>query len=274
VPRPLRSLDPSAGPVQAFAAELRKLWEEAGSPTFLQMARKTGKSRTAITEAVGGDHLPSWETVVAFVSACDADPNAWRVRWEQARETRASASQPLDEPTPAEDDAVTEDPRSWARRLLPYAITSFVTALVACTTTALVINLAQSPHAALVASHQPTRMAIITVQNKVALGPNSLIEDTTPSYLSAKPVPFCSHNGCEVPGTQVSSGALLVAVCYTYGTQMYNYNLDSSASQNNPYRASSKLWYKVVFPDRRSGYISVVYIVAADRGGMGLARCQ
>jgi hypothetical protein len=274
VPRPLRPLDPGAGPVQAFAAELRKLWEEAGSPPFLQMARKSGKSRTAMAEAVGGDHLPSWETVVAFVTACRSSPLEWRARWEQARDTRASASQPTDEPTPAEGDAIAEDPRSWTRRLLPYATTSLVTALVACTATALVIDLGRSPHAALAASHPPKRTAIITVQNKVALGPHTLIEDTTPSYLSAKPVPFCSHNGCEVSGTQVSSGALLVAVCYTYGAQMYNYNLDSSASQNNPYRASSKLWYKVVFPDRRSGYISVVYIVAADRGGMGLARCR
>lgn len=67
---------------------------------------------------------------------------------------------------------------------------------------------------------------------------------------------------------------MLVAVCYTYGTQMYNYNLDSSASQDNPHRASSRLWYKVVFPDQRPGYISEVYIVAADRGGLGLPRCR
>lgn len=116
--------------------------------------------------------------------------------------------------------------------------------------------------------------AVIKVQNKVAVGPHTLIEDTTPSYLSSKPIPYCSHYGCELPGSQVNSGVLLVAVCYTYGTRMYNYNLDSSASGNNPYRANSKLWYKIVLPDRREGYISEVYIVMADRGGMGLARCR
>jgi hypothetical protein len=43
MPRTLRPLDPSAGPVQAFAAELRKLYEEAGSPKFQQMAFKDGQ---------------------------------------------------------------------------------------------------------------------------------------------------------------------------------------------------------------------------------------
>ena len=275
MPRPQRPLDPSAGPVQSFAAELRELWEQAGRPTFLQMARKTGKSRTAITEAVGGDHLPSWETVVAFVTACGGRPNEWRARWEQVRDARASASLQAVGPAQAEDEAVTEQSRTWARRLLPYVATVLITAVAASTATAIVLILGRNTSTKLVASQRPANAVIITVQNKVALGPHTLLEDTTPSYLSAKPIPYCSHYRCEVPGTQVSSGAMLVAICYTYGKQMmYNYNLDSTASDNNPYRANSRLWYKVVFPDRRSGYISEVYIVAADRGGMGLSRCR
>ncbi|WP_117211643.1 helix-turn-helix domain-containing protein [Allorhizocola rhizosphaerae] len=77
--RPLTRPD---DPVQAFAAELRLLRDQAGTPKYLQMARQTGKSRTALAEAAGGDHLPTWETVAAFVAACGADPGDWLGRWE------------------------------------------------------------------------------------------------------------------------------------------------------------------------------------------------
>jgi hypothetical protein len=33
----------------------------------------------------GGDHLPTRETVEAYVSALGADPTAWRSRWEEAQ---------------------------------------------------------------------------------------------------------------------------------------------------------------------------------------------
>lgn len=279
--RSLRPLDPNRGPVQEFAAELRKLWEEAGNPQFLQMARKTGKSRTAMTEALGGDHLPSWETVAAFVTACGGKPIEWRSRWENTRDARtaiglqtAQASQPTDVSASQPDDVVSGARASRPNPLIRYTAAVLATAVIASTATVLVVGAERnSPRAELV-SHGTRRASIIIVQNKVALGASSLIEDTTPSYLSCKPIPYCSRHGCELMGTQVTSGAMLVAVCYIYGTRMYNYNLDSTASQNNPYRSSSRLWYKVVLPDQRSGYISEVYIEAASRGGQGLTQCQ
>lgn len=84
--RPERPLDPMAGPVQAFACELRALRRRAGSPNYLVMAEATGASKTALTQAAGGDHLATWETVAAYVRACGADPALWRPRWEQVRE--------------------------------------------------------------------------------------------------------------------------------------------------------------------------------------------
>ena len=273
MPRQLRPLDPGTGPVQAFSAQLRELWEGAGRPTFLQMARKTGKSRTAMAEAVGGDHLPSWETVAAFVTVCGGNPNEWRPRWELARDARTSANQQSHESTEVGEQLVAELPHS-RRRLLPFVATVVVTAVVASAATAIGVSLRLSSSPNLAATPQRPRAVVITVQNKVALGANGLIEDTSPAYLSSRPIPYCSHHGCEVPGTQLKSGALIVAVCYTRGAQMFNFNLDSSASQNNPYRVSSRLWYKAVFPDKRSGYISEVYVVASNRGGMGLPRCQ
>jgi hypothetical protein len=287
MPRTPRSLDPASGPVQAFASELRKLWEQAGRPKYLQMARRTGKSRTAMSEAAGGDVLPTWETVTAFVTACSADPNDWRQRWEQARDARATMDRKVAKPDVAVGAAVRDlsvgvdtaldAPQSWRMRwILPYVVLCLATAIVVAAVTTIIIKSADrsgNGYASTV-TQRHLSAAVITVQNKVALGPNTLTEDTTPAYLSSRPIPYCSHYNCEVPGTQVSSGAMLVAVCYTHGVEMYNYNLDSAASEDNPYRASSSLWYRVVFPRGQSGYISAVYIVAADRDGMALSTCD
>ncbi|WP_343447226.1 helix-turn-helix domain-containing protein [Micromonospora schwarzwaldensis] len=100
-----RPLDASSGPAAAFAMQLRALRVAAGSPKYLQMARRTGRSRTALAEAAGGDHIAQWETVEAFVRACGGDPAEWVVRWEQARAAasrgaRAVPSSPRPHPVP------------------------------------------------------------------------------------------------------------------------------------------------------------------------------
>jgi hypothetical protein len=93
--RSQRPLDPAAGPAQAFAAELRDLHARAGSPKFVTMMRRTGRSRTALSEAVGGDHVATWETVAAFVTACGESPREWRERWQLAYdEAQRLRSQP------------------------------------------------------------------------------------------------------------------------------------------------------------------------------------
>ncbi|MBF6074264.1 helix-turn-helix domain-containing protein [Nocardia beijingensis] len=91
MPRPERLLDPSSGPVQAFAADLRQLRAAAGNPKYLQMARATGRSRTALSEAAGGDHLPTWETTEAFIRACGAEVGPWRLKWERVQEVLAQS---------------------------------------------------------------------------------------------------------------------------------------------------------------------------------------
>ncbi|WP_433719010.1 helix-turn-helix domain-containing protein [Actinoplanes sp. CA-051413] len=98
MPRPERPLDPDKGPVAAFAHDLRMLREEAGLPKYLQMSRATGRSRTALAEAAGGDHLPTWETVEAFVSFCGGDTDAWRLKWEAAKEQIKGGDDPPDSP--------------------------------------------------------------------------------------------------------------------------------------------------------------------------------
>jgi hypothetical protein len=65
--RPMRPIDPADGAVQAFAAELRKLREQAGSPPFRLMARRAHYSATTLSVACAGTALPSLEVTLAFV---------------------------------------------------------------------------------------------------------------------------------------------------------------------------------------------------------------
>jgi hypothetical protein len=122
--RPQRPLDPDAGPIQAFAAELRRLHAAAGSPKFTTMHRRTGRSRTALSEAVGGDHLPNWETLEAFVRGCDAKPLEWRGRWQATYDLmhpRAPEEDPGEVSANATDNALAG---TWRAAEVPTAPTS------------------------------------------------------------------------------------------------------------------------------------------------------
>jgi hypothetical protein len=303
MPRPERPLDPSSGPIQAFASELRKLREDAGNPKYLQMARQSGKSRTALAEAAGGDHLATWETVAAFVTACGGDPATWRMKWEVVRDevrksepiddnkvgqslssappdvaTHIKETLPLPEPTPNNLSS-----RRWRQVALLMTMPALIGAAAGAGVTVLLVRQnqdqpVQNPAVTSTSSSSPVSAhssVIITVQNKVALGADRLIEDPAgPVSLCAKAVPYCTRQGFKLEGTDMSSGAQLVANCQTTGAEMFNYNLDSSESKNNPHRADSSLWYRAKWPDSRSGFISEVYIVPEDRSGKGLPTCQ
>ncbi|MGW1060436.1 helix-turn-helix domain-containing protein [Micromonospora rubida] len=78
-----RPVDPTAGPVQALAYELRKLRAEAGNPTYRQLARSAGYGATTLSEAAGGARLPTLEVLLAYVGACGGDPDEWRQRWHE-----------------------------------------------------------------------------------------------------------------------------------------------------------------------------------------------
>jgi hypothetical protein len=120
----------------------------------------------------------------------------------------------------------------------------------------------------------PPGSTVIVVQNKVAIGPSSLTEDVTPSYLSATTEPACAENGCEVPGTRMWSGAVLYAICQQYGATMTNEDLASPGIRHNPGGVSSALWYRARTRAGRRGYISEVYLTPASRGGLHLPRCE
>ncbi|MEU8824845.1 DNA-binding protein [Streptomyces sp. NPDC048636] len=107
-----RPVDPSAGPVQRFAYELRKLRQEAGGPTYRAMAQRARYSVTALSQAAAGEQLPSLPVALAYVEVCGGDRTEWEARWrEVAAETAAGER--------AEDDGTTDPPYRGLARFEP-----------------------------------------------------------------------------------------------------------------------------------------------------------
>lgn len=288
MPRPERPIDPAAGPIQAFAADLRKLRTAAGTPKYLQMARVTGRSRTALSEAAGGDHLPSWDTVAAFVLACGGNVGEWRMRWEDVRdqvrppdqlnpdpaEPTATLDPPVPDPAAVPEPAVVCEPGESVPARSPIRLGRRTLILVM----AVGIVVASGGYwvargAGRSSGHSAVTSVAITVHNKVAIGSTGLVEDSTPAYLSTEAVPRCAARGCKVPGTEVWSDVILVARCWTRGETVTNRDLTSEGIEQNPAGVTSDLWYEIVLHDGRTGYLSEIYVDANHRGGMGLPEC-
>ncbi|MDG9710748.1 nSTAND1 domain-containing NTPase [Streptomyces sp. DH10] len=88
-----KPVDPSAGPVQRLAHDLRLLREKAGKPPYREMAERAGYSTTALSQAAAGDQLPTLTVVRAYVEALGGDPDEWEARWREAdAELRAPAA--------------------------------------------------------------------------------------------------------------------------------------------------------------------------------------
>ncbi|MFF4733487.1 helix-turn-helix domain-containing protein [Streptomyces mirabilis] len=95
--RPESPLDRSTGPVARFAAELRKLRAEAGSPTYRVMAQRTGQGVSTLSQAAGGERLPTLPVVLAYVRACDGDPQEWEALWRESAAELAAEPRTEDE---------------------------------------------------------------------------------------------------------------------------------------------------------------------------------
>ena len=81
--RPQRGVDPAAGPLAAFAAELRALRTAAGSPTYRTMAARSGVAPGSLARTARGLALPGADLVRAYVLACGGDERAWIARWRE-----------------------------------------------------------------------------------------------------------------------------------------------------------------------------------------------
>ncbi len=92
MPRGERPLGPEDTALLRFAGDLRRLRDQAGKPSYRELARRANYSPTALSDAAGGRKLPSLALTLAFVKACEADPAPWTKRW---RELAAEHAQPL-----------------------------------------------------------------------------------------------------------------------------------------------------------------------------------
>ncbi|MCU7726807.1 hypothetical protein ODJ79_24015 [Actinoplanes sp. KI2] len=84
-------MDPLAGPLEAFAYDLRKVRADAGNPTYRTLAKVAGYSATTLSEAAGGARKPTLDVVLAYVGACRGDCAYWRSRWEALPEPAATS---------------------------------------------------------------------------------------------------------------------------------------------------------------------------------------
>lgn len=70
-----------------FAARLRELRKQAGSPSFRELARRTHYSASTLAEASAGRRLPTEAVLRAFVAECGGDPDEWVRRLRESVET-------------------------------------------------------------------------------------------------------------------------------------------------------------------------------------------
>ncbi|HUQ60994.1 XRE family transcriptional regulator [Lentzea sp.] len=91
MPRRERPLDEGESGLLRFAADLRRLRERAGSPTYRELSRRAHYSAAALSEAAGGRKLPSLAVTKAYAKACDGDPEEWARRWRAVAESEPHA---------------------------------------------------------------------------------------------------------------------------------------------------------------------------------------
>ncbi|GCD32858.1 N-acetyltransferase [Streptomyces chrestomyceticus JCM 4735] len=97
-------MDPTAGPVQHFAHELRTLRRAVGGITYRVMAQRVECSAPTLSRAASGEQLASLSTVLAYVRACGGE----RVEWVERR--RRAAREVAAVPVPPEQEEGAEPP--------------------------------------------------------------------------------------------------------------------------------------------------------------------
>ncbi len=121
-----RPVDPTAGPLQEFAHDLRMLRDKAGNPTYRSLARTAGFGATTLGEAAGGVRFPSLDVTLAYVGACGGETAEWEERWQQVNSLLSvlaeedqdtdEAEAEADSPTRPADPAPPPNRRHWLPR--------------------------------------------------------------------------------------------------------------------------------------------------------------
>jgi lysophospholipase L1-like esterase len=132
------------------------------------------------------------------------------------------------------------------------------------------------PVAAPAPAQQPPPAAprkVLTVDNRVTNG-MGMREDTSPVRLTTKPWKLCTSRGCNIDGTERWSGGTYdAAICQTQGERTTNGHDTNPSDDANPLLFESTRYYGVRLQDGTFGFVSEVWIHAADRGGLGLPPC-
>jgi hypothetical protein len=84
VPRAERPLE--NGPLRDFAAGLRQLRIDAGSPTYRELSLRAHYSASVLSDAANGRRLPTLAVTMAYVTACGGDMAEWEARWRALTE--------------------------------------------------------------------------------------------------------------------------------------------------------------------------------------------
>ena len=87
-----RPLDDEESPLGSFAADLRRLRVEAGSPPYREVSRRAHYSPAALSDAASGRLLPSLAVALAYVGACGGDTVEWERRWHTVAAELAEAA--------------------------------------------------------------------------------------------------------------------------------------------------------------------------------------
>jgi cell wall-associated NlpC family hydrolase len=119
----------------------------------------------------------------------------------------------------------------------------------------------------------PPLRKVLTVDNRVTDG-MSMREDTTPLRLATEPKINCGSRGCNINGTERTSGGTYdSAVCQTTGERTTNGQDGNAVDDANPELFESTRYYGVRLADNTFGYVNEIWVRAADRGGLGLPAC-
>jgi transcriptional regulator with XRE-family HTH domain len=79
-PRTVAVPDSDADTVERFASDLRALRQAAGNPTLAALDRRSGISKSVLSDALSGRVLPTERTVEGLTRALDADVRLWAER--------------------------------------------------------------------------------------------------------------------------------------------------------------------------------------------------
>ncbi|ONI90134.1 hypothetical protein ALI144C_03705 [Actinosynnema sp. ALI-1.44] len=87
-----RPLDTENAVLSQFAAGLRQLRHEAGSPPYRELAQRVHYSAGTLSDAAGGRKLPTLAVTLAYVRGCAGDTDLWERRWHEVAAEVSSTS--------------------------------------------------------------------------------------------------------------------------------------------------------------------------------------